>query len=124
MKIINHKAIVDNDEEYNEAMSMLPVARWAYTKEQIEKLPKDKIVMIEWNILDLESLDSARYLNKEVIALAIKLYHKLCKTSCGIGNLLGIQATDEDLYWILQSPDGKVFYDTCVDGIEEYEGKI
>ena len=119
MKIKNHIAIVDNDDEYNEALGMLPVARWAYSKEEIQKLPDNKIVAVEWDITDLDTLSSAKYLASDVFDLAIKLYHKLCKTSTGTGKLIGVQATEEDLYWILKGSDGKVFYDTCVDYIEE-----
>lgn len=119
MKIINHIAKVDNENDFYEALSKTTFPRWYYSENELKMLPEDKIIGVDFDILDINDFDTFKHFNKDVFSDAKKFYHKKCKTTNRIGTLLGIQVTEEDLYWILQTEDNKITYDTCVDGIRD-----
>jgi len=119
MKIINHIAKVDNEQEFYEALSKTTFPRWYYTEEELKRLPEDKIIGVDFDIFDIKDFDDFKHFNENAFSEAKKLYHKNCKATNIIGKLLGIQITEEDLYWILETEDGKITYDTCVDEIRE-----
>lgn len=118
MKIINHIAKVDNEQEFYDALSMTTLPRYFYTEDDIKNLSENKIIGVDFDVTDIKDFDNFRQFNEDVFSDAEKLYHKKCNTGNITGILLGVQITEEDLYWIIDD-GGKIIYNTCVDDIRE-----
>ena len=110
--------------EYNKAIDNL-VKRKIFSRYHCDS--PEGMIGVDWNITDLDELEQLKNVNTPIpqgpLDTIIALFGKTCEYFEGRfpykGILEGIQITEEDVYWILNT-NGTKHYITCLSNINEW----